>query len=113
MLAWGGQGRFGVEADAVVFDLDLQAVAAEIEGDLRSDVAPLNQLVRAALAAGGAGVHAMKDPTRGGVTSALIEMAEKAGVGAWIAGKVEAGPKRVVVEPIGVTFADADLHLRA
>jgi hydrogenase expression/formation protein HypE len=51
-----------------------------LEGDLRSDVAPLNGLVRAALAAGGAGVHAMKDPTRGGVTSALTEMAEKAGV---------------------------------
>jgi hydrogenase expression/formation protein HypE len=51
-----------------------------LEGELRSDVAPLNGLVRAALAAGGAAVHAMKDPTRGGVTSALVEMAEKAGV---------------------------------
>lgn len=51
-----------------------------LEGDLRSDVAPLNGLVRAALAAGGTAVHAMKDPTRGGVTSALTEMAEKAGV---------------------------------
>jgi hydrogenase expression/formation protein HypE len=51
-----------------------------LEGELRSDVAPLNGLVRAALAAGGAGVHAMKDPTRGGVTSALCEMAEKAAV---------------------------------
>jgi hydrogenase expression/formation protein HypE len=54
--------------------------ALGIEGDLRSDVAPLNRLVRAALAAGGAAVHAMKDPTRGGVTSALVEMAGKAGV---------------------------------
>lgn len=51
-----------------------------LEGDLRSDVAPLNGLVRAVLRAAGAGVHAMKDPTRGGVTSALTEMAEKAGV---------------------------------
>ncbi len=51
-----------------------------LEGDLRSDVAPLNGLVRAALAAGGEAVHAMKDPTRGGVTGALVEMAEKAGV---------------------------------
>jgi hydrogenase expression/formation protein HypE len=54
--------------------------ALGLEGDLRSDVAPLNGLVRAVLAAGGAAVHAMKDPTRGGVTSALVEMAEKAGV---------------------------------
>jgi hydrogenase expression/formation protein HypE len=51
-----------------------------LEGELRSDVAPLNGLLRAALAAGGAAVHAMKDPTRGGVTSALVEMAEKASV---------------------------------
>lgn len=52
-----------------------------LEGDLRSDVAPLNGLVRAALAAGGAAVVAMKDPTRGGVASALAEMATKSGVG--------------------------------
>ncbi len=53
----------------------------ELEGDLRSDVAPLNGLVRAALAAGGADVVAMKDPTRGGLASVLHEMAEKGGVG--------------------------------
>jgi hydrogenase expression/formation protein HypE len=50
-------------------------------GDLRSDVAPLNGLVRAALAVGGDAIVAMKDPTRGGVASALHEMAAKAGVG--------------------------------
>ncbi len=54
--------------------------ALGLEGALCSDVAPLNGLVRAALEAGGEAVHAMKDPTRGGVTSALAEMAEKAGV---------------------------------
>jgi hydrogenase expression/formation protein HypE len=53
----------------------------QIEGDLRSDVAPLNGLVRAALAAGGDDVVAMKDPTRGGVASSLHELAAKAGVG--------------------------------
>jgi hydrogenase expression/formation protein HypE len=52
-----------------------------LEGDLRSDVAPVNGLVRAALAAGGEGVVAMKDPTRGGLSSALHEMAGKSGVG--------------------------------
>jgi hydrogenase expression/formation protein HypE len=46
---------------------------------LLSDVAPLNGLIRAALAAGD--VHAMKDPTRGGVASSLHEMADKARVG--------------------------------
>jgi hydrogenase expression/formation protein HypE len=55
--------------------------ALKLEGDLRSDVAPLNGLVRAALGAGGPAVVAMKDPTRGGLASALHEMAAKSGVG--------------------------------
>jgi hydrogenase expression/formation protein HypE len=53
----------------------------ELGSALCSDVAPVNGLVRAALDAGGAGVAAMKDPTRGGVASALHEMARKSGVG--------------------------------
>ncbi len=52
-----------------------------LEGDLRSDVAPLNMMIRRALDAGGDAVVAMKDPTRGGVVSALCEMAQKSGVG--------------------------------
>jgi hydrogenase expression/formation protein HypE len=55
--------------------------ALGLEGDLRSDVAPVNGVVRAALSAGGRGVVAMKDPTRGGVSSALHEMAQKSRVG--------------------------------
>lgn len=50
-----------------------------LDVELRSDVAPVNGLVRAALAVGG--ITAMKDPTRGGLASALHEMAEKARVG--------------------------------
>ena len=53
----------------------------ELGGDLRSDVAPLNGLIRAALAAVDGAVTAMKDPTRGGLASALSEMAQKSGVG--------------------------------
>ena len=52
-----------------------------IEGTLESDVNPINALVRLALDAAPGGVVAMKDPTRGGVASALHEMAEKSGVG--------------------------------
>jgi len=51
----------------------------KLSGDLRSDVAPLNSLVRLLLRRGG--VTAMKDPTRGGVSSALHEMAGKSKVG--------------------------------
>ena len=54
--------------------------ALKLEGDLKSDVAPLNGLVRAALEAAGEGIVAMKDPTRGGLSSALHEMADKSGV---------------------------------
>lgn len=53
----------------------------QLQGELRSDVAPLNGLIRAALAAVPEGVVAMKDPTRGGLSSALHEMAGKSGVG--------------------------------
>lgn len=52
----------------------------KLEGDLVSDVAPLNGLIRAVLAVGGSDVIAMKDPTRGGLASAVHEMAAKAGV---------------------------------
>lgn len=55
--------------------------ALGLDGDLSSDVAPLGGLVRAALAAGGDDVHALKDPTRGGVIAALSELAHRSGVG--------------------------------
>jgi hydrogenase expression/formation protein HypE len=51
-----------------------------LDGELRSDVAPLNGLIQRALEAGGDDVVAMKDPTRGGLASALHEMAAKSGV---------------------------------
>jgi hydrogenase expression/formation protein HypE len=52
-----------------------------LDEPLRSDVAPLNGLIRAALDAAPDAVVAMKDPTRGGLASALHEMAEKSRVG--------------------------------
>ncbi|MFO7693047.1 MAG: hydrogenase expression/formation protein HypE [Vicinamibacterales bacterium] len=55
--------------------------ALSLEGALASDVAPVNGVVRAALEAGRCGVVAMKDPTRGGLSSALHEMAQKSNVG--------------------------------
>jgi hydrogenase expression/formation protein HypE len=52
-----------------------------LNADLRSDVAPVNGLIRAALDTAPGAIVAMKDPTRGGLASALHEMAEKSGVG--------------------------------
>ena len=59
------------------------AIMAHREGfdlgeQILSDVAPLWTLVEKALAAGD--IHAMKDPTRGGFSNAINEMAEKSGV---------------------------------
>jgi hydrogenase expression/formation protein HypE len=55
-----------------------------LDGSVASDVAPLNSLVAAALAADPGGVTAMKDPTRGGVAGVLHEMAEKGRVGIFV-----------------------------
>ena len=51
----------------------------EIDSNLVSDVAPMNSMIASILEIGG--ITAMKDPTRGGVSSALHEMAAKSGVG--------------------------------
>jgi hydrogenase expression/formation protein HypE len=74
ILVTGTIGDHGLAVMAARGGIDLEA-------ELRSDVAPLNDLIRAALAAGGEAVHAMKDPTRGGLASALHEMATKSRVG--------------------------------
>ncbi|MFL5663184.1 MAG: AIR synthase-related protein, partial [Ktedonobacteraceae bacterium] len=49
--------------------------ALDIETDVQSDTAPLHSLVATLLAKVGNGVHCLKDPTRGGVATALNEMA--------------------------------------
>jgi hydrogenase expression/formation protein HypE len=81
----------------------------QIEGDLRSDVAPLNGLVRAALDAGGDAVVAMKDPTRGGLASVLHEFAQKAQVGVLLDGpsvpvnpEVQAASEILGIDPLVV-----------
>jgi hydrogenase expression/formation protein HypE len=71
-----------------------QRLGLAIEGRLESDVTPINALVRTALDAVPGGVIAMKDPTRGGVASALHEMAEKSGVG-------------VIIDELSVPVTDA------
>jgi len=48
------------------------------EADVQSDVAPLNHLVSAMLESSKA-IHVLRDPTRGGVASALNEIARQSG----------------------------------
>ena len=52
----------------------------ELDGDIASDSAPLNGLVETMLAVTGQ-VHAMRDPTRGGLASTLNEIAKQSQVG--------------------------------
>jgi hydrogenase expression/formation protein HypE len=52
----------------------------ELEGDLVSDVAPLNSLIESVTNAFPGAITAMKDPTRGGLASALHEMTAKSNV---------------------------------
>jgi phosphoribosylformylglycinamidine cyclo-ligase len=41
-----------------------------------------------------------------------LATARQVGLGAWCAGTVEVGPKRVIIEPLGVTYGSDDLKLR-
>ena len=53
----------------------------DFQTELRSDSAPLHDLVARVLQVAGGGVHVLRDPTRGGVASALNEIAGSARVG--------------------------------
>jgi phosphoribosylformylglycinamidine cyclo-ligase len=49
--------------------------------------------------------------TGAGTGKQVVEIAESLGHEALIAGRVEDGPRQVIVEPIGVVYADAELDL--
>ncbi|MHA1221145.1 MAG: hydrogenase expression/formation protein HypE [Candidatus Heimdallarchaeota archaeon] len=78
------------------------------ETELVSDVGSVVNIVNAALNVGG--IVAMKDPTRGGLASALNEFAEKSNVSLWledeiipVAPAVTAASEMLGLEPLGVT----------
>lgn len=52
----------------------------EFEGELLSDTAPLHELAAAALRVC-PGIHAMRDPTRGGLAATLVEIASRQHLG--------------------------------
>ncbi len=52
----------------------------EFEGELMSDTAPLHDLAAAMLAAS-RDIHAMRDPTRGGLAASVVEIASRQRVG--------------------------------
>ena len=71
------------------------------ETDLKSDVAPLGGLVAAMLAAGE--VHVLRDPTRGGLATTLVEIALQSGVGVELDERAIPihGPVRAACEMLG------------
>ncbi|MEP0767163.1 MAG: hydrogenase expression/formation protein HypE [Fimbriimonadia bacterium] len=52
----------------------------DLASDAVSDCAPLGELCSRLVSAAGDGLHAMRDPTRGGLATAVVEMANSAGV---------------------------------
>jgi hydrogenase expression/formation protein HypE len=72
ILLNGDIGRHGIAVMA-------EREGLEFESDIASDCAPLAAPVRALLA-GGVQVHCLRDLTRGGLTSALVEISESAGL---------------------------------
>jgi hydrogenase expression/formation protein HypE len=74
LLVSGPLGRHGITVLAARGDLALEV-------ELESDTAPLHGLVAMLAKAVGQGVHALRDPTRGGVASALNELADASGMG--------------------------------
>ena len=69
----------------------------EIESPLRSDAAPLNGLVRNLLDGFGSEIAFMRDPTRGGVGSLLVELAQTTG-------------RRIVIEETALPISPAVEH---
>lgn len=80
ILLSGSLGEHGIAVLA-------QREGLEFEHTVESDTAPLDSLVRAMLEAaqrteaGLGAIHCLRDPTRGGLSSALNEIAARAGVG--------------------------------
>ncbi|MCC7263259.1 MAG: hydrogenase expression/formation protein HypE [Candidatus Latescibacteria bacterium] len=72
LLLSGDLGRHGIAIMA-------QRQGLEFETTIESDCAPLNGAVQALLQ-GGVEIHCLRDLTRGGLASALVEIALKAGV---------------------------------
>lgn len=87
----------------------------EIDGDLVSDVAPMNSMIASILedASLSTAITAMKDPTRGGVSSALHEMAMKSngGSGVGIVIQERAVPVLSAVRAVGELLGIDPLHV--
>lgn len=74
IIVSGNLGEHGVAIMSVREGIDFGTVVT-------TDSAPLHLLVAAMLTAGGAAVHTLRDPTRGGLVASVVEIARAASVG--------------------------------
>ncbi|OBH08470.1 hydrogenase expression/formation protein HypE [Mycobacterium sp. E1747] len=74
IIVSGNLGEHGVAIMSVREGIDFGTVVT-------TDSAPLHRMVAAMLDAAGAAVHALRDPTRGGLVAAVVEIARAAAVG--------------------------------
>lgn len=74
IIVSGNLGEHGVAIMSVREGIDFGTVVT-------TDSAPLHRLVAAMLEAGGGAVHALRDPTRGGLVASVVEIARAASVG--------------------------------
>lgn len=74
IIVSGNLGEHGVAIMSVREGIDFGTVVT-------TDSASLHRLVAAMLAAGGAAVHTLRDPTRGGLVASVVEIARAASVG--------------------------------
>lgn len=102
ILVTGSIGEHGLAVMAARHGIDF-------ESDLVSDVAPLNTLIASVLDAFPGAITAMKDPTRGGVSSALSEMSAKSGVGILV--EERAVPVTPAVRSVGELLGIDPLHV--
>jgi len=80
VLLSGAVGDHGLAIMTQREGLRFDGPALPGQSPLQSDCAPLNGLVFDMLAAAGGGIHVLRDPTRGGLATALNELALSSGV---------------------------------
>ena len=71
----------------------------DAEPPLQSDCAPLWNIVKAAID-GGVEIHSMRDPTRGGLATTLVEISEKAKIG------IEIDEEKIPIKPQVISLCD-------
>lgn len=73
------------------------------DADIESDTAPLSPLVASLRERVGSGVHCLRDATRGGLASALNEIASSSGVGVRLSGEIPVpAPVEAACEMLGL-----------